>query len=185
VRDLPPDLGAALLGNSIVSLRGRLDEALANTTIAQLLLVSRMTPPERGVHLYLDSPGGTLGAALSVYDMLQSLQVPVTTTCTGTAGGASVLVLAGGSTGRRYALPHARVHLLDESSAIEVRPAADSAVEAEAVREQSARWRTALLKHVRIAPEQLVAELRAPRWLDASEARALGLIDAIVAPRRD
>lgn len=183
MRELPPELDAALLGNGIVYVRGRLDEALASTVLAQVLLVSRMTSPERGVHVYLDSPGGTLGAALSVYDMLQSLQIPVTTTCIGTAGGASVLVLAGGTSGRRYALPHARVHLLEETMGVDHRPATDVATEAQAVRDLSARWRSALLKHVRIPPAQLVAELRAPRWLNASEAQTLGLIDAIAAPR--
>jgi ATP-dependent Clp protease protease subunit len=151
--------------------------------MAQLLLVSRSAKPERGIDLYVDSPGGTLGAALSVYDLIQSLGVTVATTCIGTAGGAVVLVLAGGTPGQRYALPHARVHLLDETLSLEPRLASDVARHAEAVREQSARWRTALLKHVRIPPDRLVAELSAPRWLSAPEAQALGLIDAIAAPR--
>jgi ATP-dependent protease ClpP protease subunit len=59
----------------------------------------------------------------------------------------------------------------------------DAATQAEAVREQSARWRTSLLKHVQIPPERLLAELSAPRWLTAPEAQTLGLIDAIAAPR--
>jgi ATP-dependent Clp protease protease subunit len=184
VKELPPELQAALLGNHIVYLRGRLDEVLANTVIAQLLLMSRTSKPERGIDLYLDSPGGTLAAALSVYDMMQSLGVTVATTCIGTAGGAVVLVLASGTPGQRYALPHARIHLLDETVALEPRRASDVATQAEAVREQSARWRTALLRHVRIRPEQLVAELSAPRWLSAQEAQALGLIDATTAARR-
>jgi ATP-dependent Clp protease protease subunit len=93
-------------------------------------------------------------------------------------------VLAGGTPGQRYALPHARVHLLDETLSLEPRRASELATQAEAVREQSARWRTALLKHVRIPPERLVAELSAPRWLSAQEAQALGLIDAITPARR-
>ena len=67
---------------------------------------------------------------------------------------------------------------------LEPRRAADVATQAQAVREQSARWRTALLKHVRLPAERLVAELSAPRWLNATEAAELGLIDAITAPRR-
>jgi ATP-dependent Clp protease, protease subunit len=180
--NLPPELEAALLGNSIVYLRGRLDEALANTVIPQLLVASRTANPSRGVDLYIDSPGGTVGAALSVYDVMQSLGVIVATTCIGTAGGAAVLVLAGGTTGQRYALPHARVHLMEEMTSVEVRHVADLASHAQALRDQSARWRTALVKHVRLAPERLVAELSAPRWLTAQEAESLGLIDAVAAP---
>src|SRR5438067_12389531 len=131
--NLPPELESALLGNSIVSLRGRLDEALANTVISQLLLASRTANPARGIDLYIDSAGGTLGAALSVYDMMQSLGMMVATTCIGTAGGAAVLVLAGGTFGQRYALPHARVHLMDERTEFEPRGAADLAIQAQAL----------------------------------------------------
>ncbi len=181
--NLPPELEAALLGNSIVYLRGRLDENLANTVIPQLLLAARTARPARGLDLYIDSPSGTLGAALSVYDVMQSLGVIVATTCIGVAGGATVLVLAGGTPGQRYALPHARVHLMDETTEVEPRRADDLASQAQAIRDLSARWRTALLKHVRIAPDRLLSELSAPRWLAAQEAQSLGLIDALAAPR--
>ncbi len=184
MRDLPPELQAALLDNSVVYLRGRLDEVLASTVIAQLLLASRTADTARGIDLYLDSPGGTLGAALSVYDLMQSLGIIVATTCVGTAGGAVVLLLAGGTPGQRFALPHARVHLLEETVTLEPRLTSDVATQAQAVREQSARWRSVLLKHVRVPAERLVAELSAPRWLSAHEAQALGLIDAITAARR-
>ena len=181
--NLPPELDAALLGNSSVYIRGRLDETLANAVIPQLLLASRTANPARRLDLYIDSPGGTLGAALSVYDLMQSLGMTVATTCIGTAGGAAVLVRAGGTSGHRYALPHARVHLKDETTEFEPRRATDLAIQAQAVRDQSARWRAALLKHVRLPPERLVAELSAPRWLTAQEAQSLGLIDALAAPR--
>ena len=183
-KDFPPELQAALLGHHIVYMRGKLDDTLANTVIAQLLLVSQTARPNRPIDLYIDSPGGTLSAALSVYDMLQTLGAAIRTTCIGTAGGAAVLVLAAGTLGQRYALPHARVHLVEETLVLEPRPASDVTIQAEAAREQSARWRTALVKHVRIPAERLVAELSAPRWLNAQEAQSLGLIDAITAARR-
>jgi ATP-dependent Clp protease protease subunit len=176
-------LQAALLGHHIVYVRGQLDEALANSVIMQLLVVGRTADPQRGVDLYIDSTGGTLGAALSVYDVMQSLGVTVATTCIGTAGGACVLVLAGGTHGQRFALPHARIHLAEETVGVEARRVDDLASHAAAIREQSQRWRTALLKHVQIEPERLVTELSAPRWLNAQEAQALGLIDAL-APAR-
>src|SRR5229473_1843008 len=114
---LPPELQSALLGRRVVFLRGRLDDATANNVIAQLLLVAR-TSADRPIELYVDSPGGSVGAALSVYDVLQTSAAPISTTCIGTVGGASVLVLAGGASGRRFGLPHARIHLIQE--AIEV-----------------------------------------------------------------
>jgi ATP-dependent Clp protease protease subunit len=176
---LPPELEAAFFGQQIVFARGRLDTQLANTLLAQLLLMAR-TGGGRQIELYIDSPGGELGAALSVYDTMQSAGVPISTTCTGTAGGAAVLLLAGGTHGKRMALPHARINLLDETTTVDARRAPDLQTAAAAVRDQSARWRAALLKHVSIPAEALVQELSAPRWLTAAEARSLGLIDVIV-----
>src|ERR671931_2251534 len=155
MRNLPPELEAALLGKQVVFVRGTLDDAAANTIIAQLLLVSRMAGG-RQLEMYIDSPGGTLSGALSVYDMMQTLAVPVSTTCVGTAGGATVLVLAGGTRGQRFALPHARVHLVDESVSMDKRPAPELETSAANVKAQSVRWRTALLKHITNAPENLV-----------------------------
>ena len=161
-----------------------MDETLANAVIPQPLLASRTAKPARGIDLYIDSPGGTLGAALSVYDFVQSLRMTVATTCIGTAG--PVLrrwSSPGGTSSQRYALPHARVHLMDETTEFEPRRASDLAIHVQAVRDQSARRRAALLKHVRCPPEGLVAELSAPRWLTAQEAQSLGLIDALAVPR--
>src|SRR5207237_8809855 len=105
--ELPPELQEALLGRRVVFLRGKLDEATASSTIAQLLLVERIADG-RPIELYIDSPGGSSGAALSVYDVVRNVGTLVSTTCLGTAGGAAVLVVAAGTVGRRFALPPAR-----------------------------------------------------------------------------
>src|SRR5882672_635775 len=105
--NLPPELQATLLDRRKVFVRGRLDESTANSAIAQLFLIGQMTGG-RPIELYLDCPGGSLAASLSVYDVIKTLGSPVSTICLGTAGGAAVLVLAGGAAGRRFALPHAR-----------------------------------------------------------------------------
>jgi ATP-dependent Clp protease protease subunit len=173
--ELPPDVQSALLGRRVVFLRGRLDEVTANSIVAQLLLVSR-TAPGLIVELYLDSPGGSLSAALSVYDVIQSLGAPVSITCMGTAGGASVLVLAGGAAGLRYALPHARIHLSEEDVTI---PAARSTELEEAARLR-ARWHAALVEHVGHSAAQLARDLAAGRWLSAAEARDYGVVDGII-----
>ena len=173
--ELPPDVQSALLGRRVAFLRGRLDELTANTIIAQLLLVSR-TGPGLPVELYLDSPGGSLSAALSVYDVIQTLGAPVSITCMSTAGGASVLVLAGGAAGRRYALPHARIHLSEEGVDI---PAANP-TELEQAARVRARWHAALVKHIGHSAAQLARDLAANRWLSAAEARDYGLVDGII-----
>src|SRR5579862_6990923 len=99
---------------NVIFLRGSLDETLANAAIARLFVASR-TSPIGAIELYIDSPGGLVTSALALYDVVQTLGMPVSTTCTGTAGGAAVLVLAAGSRGRRFAMPHARIQLSDDN----------------------------------------------------------------------
>jgi ATP-dependent Clp protease protease subunit len=173
--DLPPELHSALLGRRVTFLRGRLDDSQANTVIAELLLVSRIDPG-KPIEVYLDSPGGSLSAALSVYDVVQTLGAPVSITCMGTAGGASVLVLAGGGAGRRYALPHARIHLTEEDVTI----SGAKPTELEEAGRLRARWHAALAKHIGHSAAQLARDLASNRWLSAAEARDYGLVDGII-----
>ena len=181
---LPPELQSALLGRRMVFVRGHLDDAAANSAIAQLLLIGG-TGSAESIELYLDSPGGSLGAALALYDVLRTLTSPVSTTCTGTAGGASVLILAGGTSGRRFALPHARIHLTEDPITLDRAEPAQVSSQAEEVSRQHARWRAALVRHVAHSGAQLARDLAAGRWLSAAEARDYGLVDGILpgAPR--
>ena len=157
---LPSELQSALLGRRVVFLRGHLDDAAANSVIAQLLLISR-TASGQPSEWYVDSPGGALAAALSVYDVVQTLATRVSTTCIGTVGGASVLVLAGGQSGLRFALPHARIQLMQAAIEIPVgRPTQARAQADEAVRLQQ-RWQAALAEARRRAGLQLAPDLSA------------------------
>jgi ATP-dependent Clp protease protease subunit len=176
---LPPELQAALLDRRVVFLRGRLDDALANNVIAQLILASRLDSTT-SIELYIDSPGGRLSAALALHDFLRTLGMLVSTTCTGTAGGAAVLVLAAGTRGRRLAMPHARIRLGDERVDVAPGGSRDPAAQAEEARLATARWRAALIQLTTQTPAQLATDLATGRWLTASEALAYGLIDQIV-----
>ncbi|MDQ3810471.1 MAG: ATP-dependent Clp protease proteolytic subunit [Chloroflexota bacterium] len=181
--NLPPELQATLLDRRVVFVRGRLDDASANSAITQLLLLGR-TAAGRAVEVYLDSPGGSMPAALSVYDMLQTLDSPVSVTCLGTAGGAAVVVLAGGSLGRRFALPHARVHLADEVVELAGSAAgahdADLASQAEAAARVRSRWIEVLARHAAHSAERIARDLARGVWLSAAEARDYGLVDGII-----
>src|SRR5712691_2238178 len=168
--NLPPELQSALLGRRVVFLRGPLDDATANSVIAQLLLVARTTSgPDKAIQLYLDSPGGSVMAALGLYDVLQTLGVPVSTICNAKAGGASVLVLAGGSNGLRYALPHARIHLTDEPVDVPAGNPANLASNAGEAARLRARWQDALAGHTAHSAAQVGRDLSAGRWLSAAE----------------
>lgn len=180
MRNLPSDLQAALLGRRVVFLRGQLDEAVANSVIGQLLLVAQMEPG-RTIDLYVDSPGGAYTAALSLHDVLQTLGSPVSTTCTGTAGGAAVLVLAAGAAGRRAALPHARIHLMHERMDLPGGQPADLAGHAGQAAVLRGRWQTGLARLSAHSVERLDRDMRAGTWLSAAEARDYGLVDGIFA----
>jgi ATP-dependent Clp protease protease subunit len=166
----------------MIFVRGRLDDALANEAMAQLVLATQLAPGQT-FDIYVDSPGGSLTAALSVYDLMRTLSGPVSTTVTGTAGGAALLVLAGGTAGRRFALPHARIQLADDDAGLAAPRVDNPDAHAEEARRMTARWRTALLRHTTQDPEQLSRDLQASRWLSAPEAVAYGLIDAITGRR--
>jgi ATP-dependent Clp protease protease subunit len=177
---LPPELQGALLDRRVVWVRGRLDDNTAGSVMSQLLLLSR-TAQGRPIELYVDSPGGSLSAALAIYDVLGTLESPVSTTCLAVAGGAAVLLAAAGAAGLRFALPHARLQLTDESAELQPthRPAdiARQAAEAAGLRE---RWRAALAQHAAHSLTQIEHDLAAGRWLSAAEARDYGLVDAII-----
>jgi ATP-dependent Clp protease, protease subunit len=177
--DLPPEVQSALFHKGVVFLRGRLDDAAANAAVTQLLLMSRAAPGQ-SIDVYLDSPGGTLSAALAVHDIVRTVDVAVSITCLGTAGGASVLVLAGGAAGRRYALPHARIHLIDEQVELSSTRAADMASSAIEIGQQRLRWQTALAAYTAHSVEHVGRDLAAGRWLSAAEARDYGLVDGII-----
>jgi ATP-dependent Clp protease protease subunit len=180
--NLPPELQAGLLGKRLVFVRGRLDDANVNGVIGQLLLLAQMDSV-RTIELYLDSPGGSLSAALSLYDVMHTLGAPVSTTCLGTAGGAAVLPLAGGAPGQRYALPHARLHLIDEQVEILAGRGNDLASQADQAARLRARWREALAKHTAYTGARLDRDLSAGQWLSAAEARDYGLVDGILPGR--
>jgi ATP-dependent Clp protease protease subunit len=160
----------------MVFLRGRLDDNAAAGVISQLLLLGQMDAGG-AIDLYVDSPGGSLAASLAVYDILRTLSAPVSTTCLATAAGAAVLIVAAGTAGRRFALPHARLHLSEETQ--DVRPG-DVASQANELAGLRVRWRTALVEHIGHSSAQVERDLKSGRWLSAAEARDYGLVDGII-----
>jgi ATP-dependent Clp protease protease subunit len=162
----------------LIFVRGRLDDALASSVIAQLLMAAQLATRD-SIDVYIDSPGGSIRAALGVYDFIQSLGARVSTTCSGTAGGSAVLILAGGAAARRAALPSARIHLTDDPVDLSPGRFDDPEAQAEEARRATARWRSALLQRSSQSPEQLAQDMAAGRWLSATEALDYGLIDRV------
>ena len=176
----PFDIYSALLGQRVVFLRGPLDDDAVGRLSAQLLLLAR-TEPARSIELYIDSSDGSLAAALSLSDVIQSVAASVSTTCIGAAAGPAALVLASGARGKRFALPHARISLKQPPE--EIAPGHPTEVEQRA--RQVARIRAQaverLAQRTGQPPRRIERDLAQGDWLDVAQAREYGLIDALAA----
>jgi len=104
------DLFSRLLRERIVLVNGPIDDDLASLIVAELLFLASESA-ERDINLYVNSPGGVITAGLAIYDTMRTLRAPIVTTCVGQAASFGTILLMAGDPGRRYALPHARIHM--------------------------------------------------------------------------
>ncbi|MFZ5817169.1 MAG: ATP-dependent Clp protease proteolytic subunit [Bacillota bacterium] len=175
------DIYSRLLKDRIIFLGTPVDDQVANVIIAQLLFLES-DDPDKEINLYINSPGGSVSAGLGIYDAMQHIKSPVNTTVVGLAASMGALLLAAG-TGKRYALPNARVmihqpHLSGVGG--QVTDIEITAREAIKTKEQMAEI---LAKHTGQSIERIKADTERDRWLSAEEAKAYGLVDEVVHPR--
>ena len=104
------DIYSRLLKERIILLGTPIDDQIANLIVAQLLFLEH-EDPERDIHLYINSPGGSVYAGLAIYDTMHSIRPSVSTVCVGMAASMATIILAGGSKGKRYSLPHSTIHM--------------------------------------------------------------------------
>jgi ATP-dependent Clp protease protease subunit len=104
------DLFSRLLRERIIMVNGPIDDQMANLIVAELLFLASESP-DREINMYINSPGGVITAGLAIYDTMRSLRCPVSTTCVGMAASFGAILLMAGDPGRRFALPHAKVHM--------------------------------------------------------------------------
>lgn len=104
------DLFSRLLRERIIMVNGTIEDQTANLVVAELLFLAS-EQPEREINMYINSPGGVITAGLAIYDTMRSLRSPIATTCVGLAASFGTILLMAGDPGRRFALPHAKVHL--------------------------------------------------------------------------
>jgi len=175
------DIYSRLLKDRIIFLGTPVDDQVANVIIAQLLFLES-DDPDKEINLYINSPGGSVSAGLGIYDAMQHIKAPVNTTVVGLAASMGALLLASG-TGKRYALPNARVmihqpHLSGVGG--QVTDIEITAREAIKTKEQMAEI---LAKHTGQSIDRVKADTERDRWLSADEAKAYGLVDEVVHPR--
>jgi ATP-dependent Clp protease protease subunit len=172
------DIYSRLLKDRIIFIGTPIDDGVANVVIAQLLFL-QMEDPKKDIHLYINSPGGIVTGGMAIYDTIRFLQCDVVTYCIGQAASMATVLLAAGTKGKRFALPHSRV-MIHQPSGGAGGQAADIAIAAKEI----IRWRQTLnqviARHTGKSIEQLEKDSDRDYYLSAQEAKAYGIVDHVV-----
>jgi len=173
------DIYSRLLKDGIIFLRGVIDDDLASTVTAQLLFLESEAP-DRDIQLYINSPGGSLTAALSVYDAMQYVAPKVGTLCTGLAASGASILLAGGDPGMRMSLPHAQILIHQPFTQGIQGQASDIQLHAQEIRRQREAMARIYTKHTGRPLEDVERAMERDFFMNPEEAKKWGLIDLIV-----
>jgi ATP-dependent Clp protease protease subunit len=175
------DIYSRLLKERVVFIVGPVEDYMANLVVAQLLFLESENP-DKDIHLYINSPGGVVSAGLSIYDTMQFVNCDISTICMGQAASMGALLLAGGTEGKRFALPHSRVMVHQPSAGFQGQ-ATDINIHANEVLALKARLNAIMAKHTGKDVKQIEADLERDNFMDAEAAVKYGLIDTVLAER--
>jgi len=176
------DVFSRLLMDRIIFLGSPVDDDVANIIIAQLLFLEADNQ-DRDIHLYINSPGGSISAGLAIYDTMQYLNAPVNTICMGLAASMGCFLLAAGRKGKRSALPHARIMQHQPSQRGGGGTAAEIEILAKEILYTRAQVNRLLAKHTGRAVEQIERDFDRDNYMSAEEAKAYGIIDHVIEQR--
>ncbi len=175
------DIYSRLLKDRLIFIVGPVEDQMANLIVAQLLYLESENA-NKDIHLYINSPGGVISAGLSIYDTMQFINCDVSTICIGQAASMGALLLAGGTHGKRYALPHTRVMVHQPSAGFQGQ-ATDIGIHAEEVLEMKRRLNAIMAKHSGQSLERIEADLERDNFMSAEAAVEYGLIDTVLVKR--
>jgi ATP-dependent Clp protease protease subunit len=177
------DIYSRLLKDRLVFIVGPVEDHMANLVVAQLLYLESENP-NKDIHLYINSPGGVVSAGLSIYDTMQFINCDVSTICVGQAASMGALLLAGGTKGKRFALPHSRV-MVHQPSAGYQGQVTDISIHAEEVLALKRRLNEIMAKHTGQDIETIERDLERDNFMSATAAVEYGLIDTVLASRNE
>ena len=167
-----------LLRERIIFLGTQVDDVIANQLAAQMLLLSA-EDPKRDIHLYINSPGGSVSAGMAIYDTMQFIDCDVATYGMGLAASMGQFLLTAGAKGKRYALPHARI-MMHQPSAGVGGTAADIAIQADLFRRTKRELNELQSQHTGQPIEQIEKDSDRDRWFTADAAKDYGFVDHVV-----
>ena len=172
------DIYSRLLKERVIFLVGGVDDHVANVIVAQLLFLEAENP-EKDISLYINSPGGVVTAGMAIYDTMQYIKPDVSTICVGQACSMGALLLSAGAAGKRYALPNSRVMIHQPSGGAQGQ-ATDIEIQAREILYLRGRLNGIYVKHTGQQLEQIERDMERDRFMSGDDAKAYGLIDAVL-----
>lgn len=172
------DIYSRLLKDRIIFLGGPIDDAVANTVVAQLLFLES-EDPDKDIHLYINSPGGVVTAGLAIYDTMQYIKPDVSTICIGQAASMGALLLTAGAKGKRYALPNARIMIHQPLGGAQGQ-STDIQIQAREIQRIREVINDILVGSTGKDRETVVQDTERDNFMTAEEAKAYGLVDEVI-----
>jgi ATP-dependent Clp protease protease subunit len=176
------DVFSRLLMDRIIFLGTPINDDVANIIIAQLLFLESDNP-ERDIHVYINSPGGSVSAGMAIYDTMQFLKSPVNTNCMGLAASMGAFLLCAGRPGKRSALPHSRIMIHQPSQGGGGGTASDIEIQAREILYLRALTNKLMAKHTGQPVERIERDTDRDRFMSAEEAKEYGMIDNVISHR--
>ena len=171
------DIYSRLLKDRIVFLVGPVEDHMANLVVAQLLFLESENP-DKDIHLYINSPGGSVSAGMSIYDTMQFIRPDVSTLCVGQAASMGAFLLAAGAEGKRYALPNSRM-MLHQPSGGSRGVAADIEIQAQEILLMRERLNRLIAEHTGQPIETIEKDTDRDFWMSPDQAAEYGLVDTV------
>ncbi len=175
------DIFSRLLKDRILFIGTPIDDAYANLVIAQLLFLEA-EDPDKDIHLYINSPGGSVTAALAIYDTMQYVKPAIETICMGQAASGAALLLAAGAKGKRFALPHARIMIHQPYGGTQGQ-ATDIQIQAKEILRMRQELDRIMASHTGQTLERIEKDSDRDFFMSPEEARVYGLIDEVIHSR--
>jgi ATP-dependent Clp protease protease subunit len=176
------DIYSRLLKERIIFLVGPVEDQVANLVVAQMLYLESENP-DKDIHLYINSPGGSVTAGMSIYDTMQFVRCSVSTMCMGQAASMGAFLLAAGARGKRFALPNSRM-MLHQPAGGSRGVAADIEIQAREILLMRGHLNALLAEHTGQTKERIGQDTDRDFWMSPDQAVAYGLVDSVQRPRR-
>ncbi|MCX4024814.1 ATP-dependent Clp endopeptidase proteolytic subunit ClpP [Spartinivicinus sp. SM1973] len=175
------DIYSRLLKERVIFLIGQVEDHMANLVVAQMLFLESENP-DKDIHLYINSPGGSVTAGMSIYDTMQFIKPDVSTMCIGQAASMGALLLTGGAAGKRYALPHSRCMIHQPLGGFQGQ-ASDIEIHAKEIMSIKNKLNQVLSKHTGQPLDVIEKDTDRDNFMSASQSVEYGLVDAVLEKR--